>query len=97
VLLEDANIITKGGSQGIHCFGLKKDRLCFVLKVLNGSEDVWPNIVASILEQIGYTNKQIIRTLGDLKTSIIRNDAGVEVGMGIERFSFIKSRENTRK
>lgn len=97
VLLEDANIVAKGGAQGVYCFGLKKERLGFALKVLNGSEDVWPNIVASILEQIGYTNKLTIRRLRELKPSIIRNDAGVEVGTVIERFSLTELQEITGK
>lgn len=86
-LLQDANIIAKGGAQGVYCFGLKKERLGFALKVLNGSEEVWPNIVAAILEQIGYDNKETITRLRELKPSVVRNDAGAEVGTVIEKFS----------
>ncbi len=87
LLLQDENIVAKGGAQGVYCFGLKNERLGFALKVLNGSEDVWPNIVASILEQIGYKNKETITRLRDLKPSIIKNDAGAEVGRVYERFN----------
>lgn len=80
VLLRDANIMAKGGAQGVYCFGLKKERIAFSLKVLSGSEDVWPNILASILEQIGYENKQTISELKSLRANIIKNDAGIEVG-----------------
>lgn len=59
-LLEDSNIVAQGGAQGVYCFGLKKERLGFALKVANGSEDVWPNIIASILEQINLTAIQLI-------------------------------------
>ncbi|MUK88230.1 asparaginase [Ornithinibacillus sp. L9] len=86
-LLQDQNIVAKGGAQGVYCFGLKKERMGFALKVLNGSEDVWPVIVASILEQIGYKNKETIARLRALKPSIITNDAGVEVGKVHEKFS----------
>jgi L-asparaginase II len=86
VLLEDPNIIAKGGAQGVYCFGLKKERTGFALKVLNGSEDVWPVIVAGILEQIGYQNKQTIARLRALKPSIVKNDAGAEVGRINEKF-----------
>ncbi|WP_438824547.1 asparaginase [Bacillus sp. JJ1521] len=79
-LLEDYNIVAKGGAQGVYCFGLKKEGLGFALKVANGSEDNWPVIVATILEQIGYSNKQTITRLRDLKPSVIKNDAGLEVG-----------------
>jgi L-asparaginase II len=87
ILLKDKNIIAKGGAQGVYCFGLKNERLGFALKVLNGSEDVWPNIVASILEQMNYNNKETITRLRALRPSIMRNDAGVEVGYINERFS----------
>lgn len=86
VLLQDQNIVAKGGAQGVYCFGLKKERTGFALKVLNGSEDVWPVIVAGILEQIGYENKQTIASLRALKPSIIRNDAGADVGKINEKF-----------
>lgn len=97
ILLQDANIVAKGGAQGVYCFGLKKERLGFALKVLNGSEDVWPNVVASILEQINYENKETIENLRKLKPSIVRNDAGVEVGKVNEKFSLIASKNFFRK
>lgn len=80
VLLRDSNIVAKGGAQGVYCFGLKKERMAFALKVLSGSEDVWPNILASILEQIAYENKATIAALKELRTSAIKNDAGTKVG-----------------
>lgn len=79
-MLQDPNIVAKGGAQGVYCFGLKKERLGFALKVLNGSEEVWPVIVASILEQINYNNKETIARIRELKQPIVKNDAGVEVG-----------------
>ncbi|MFD2444816.1 asparaginase [Bacillus sp. CGMCC 1.16607] len=91
VLLQDQNIVAKGGAQGVYCFGLKEERIAFALKVLTGSEDVWPVIVASILEQIGYKNKKTIASLRALKPSIIKNDAGVEVGNINEKFLLIKA------
>ncbi|MEH7178323.1 asparaginase [Neobacillus vireti] len=96
ILLQDTNIVAKGGAQGVYCFGLKNEKLGFALKVLNGSEDVWPNIVASILEQIDYSNKETIRRLRELKPSIVRNDSGVVVGTVNETFLLIKSLECAR-
>ena len=80
VLLMDDNIVAKGGAQGVYCFGLKNERIAFALKVLSGSEDVWPNVLASILEQINYKNKQTIATLRALRPSVVKNDAGLIVG-----------------
>ncbi|MBO0958828.1 asparaginase [Neobacillus sp. MM2021_6] len=90
ILLQDSNIIAKGGAQGVYCFGLKNEKLGFALKVLNGSEDVWPSIVASILEQINYHNKETITRLRELKPSIIKNDAGNQVGAIKETFLLIQ-------
>lgn len=86
-LLEDPNIVAKGGAQGVYCFGLKKERIGFALKVLTGSEDVWPAVVASILEQINYENRETIAKLRALKPSIVKNDAGLVVGEMKEKFT----------
>jgi len=86
-LLRDENIVAKGGAQGVYCFGLKKERIGFVLKILTGSEDVWPNVLASILEQIGYNNQQTISSLRKIRPAIIKNDAGIIVGEVKEKFS----------
>lgn len=91
-LLQDQNIVAKGGAQGVYCFGLKNERYGFALKVLNGSEDVWPTIVASILEQIDYDNKDTIARLRDLKPSVVRNDSGEVVGEIMEKFSLVPVR-----
>ncbi|MFT4416634.1 asparaginase [Fredinandcohnia humi] len=96
-LLHDQNIVAKGGAQGVYCLGLKKEKLGFALKVLDGSEDVWPIVVAAILEQIGYTNKETITSLRALKPSIIKNDGGHEVGAVYERFSITEPSINSRK
>ncbi|MEN1938531.1 asparaginase [Paenibacillus sp. 102] len=90
VLLEDPNIVAKGGAKGVYCFGLKEEKLSFALKVLDGSEDVWPNIVASILEQIHYANKETIARLRALRPTIMKSDGGIEVGTVHEVFTLHK-------
>ncbi|MCM3238578.1 asparaginase [Heyndrickxia oleronia] len=87
ILLQDPNIVAKGGAQGVYGFGLKNERIGFALKVINGSEEVWPNIVASILEQIDYKNKETIHKLRMLKPSSVKNDSGIEVGTIKETFT----------
>lgn len=79
-LLLDPNIVAKGGAKGVYCFGLKKERTAFALKVLDGSEDEWPLIVASILEQIGYDNRETIGRMYELAPIDIRNDNKLVVG-----------------
>ena len=80
LLLMDKNIVAKGGAKGVYCFGLKKERLGFAIKVIDGSEEEWPLIVASILEQINYENKETINRLKSVFPSIIVNDNDKEVG-----------------
>lgn len=80
VLLRDANIIAKGGAKGVYGFALKKERIAFALKVLDGSEEEWPLIVASILEQLQYANRTTIEELYRISQVTIRNDANVTVG-----------------
>ena len=80
VLLTDPNIVAKGGAKGVYCFALKRERMGFALKVLDGSELVWPNIIASILEQIGYENQETIERLYALSPKEIKNDNDAVVG-----------------
>lgn len=79
-LLKDPNIVAKGGAKGVYCFGLRKERLGIALKVMDGSDEEWPLIIVSILEQIGYDNQDTIDRLNQLAPRTIRNDAGLEVG-----------------
>ena len=79
-LLKDPNMVAKGGAQGVYCFALRKEGLSFALKIMNGSESPWPNVIASILEQILYPNQETIERIKALSPAVVRNDAGVEVG-----------------
>lgn len=80
VLLEDSNIVAKGGFKGVFGFALKKERLGITFKVLDGSEEEWAYIAQSILEQIGYSNLKTIERLAEVYPPDIRNDAGKVVG-----------------
>lgn len=80
-LLKDPNIVAKGGAKGLYAFSLRQERLAFALKVLDGSEDEWPLIAASILEQIGYSNQATIDEMYRLAPKEIRNDNRLVVGL----------------
>lgn len=80
-LLMDPNIVAKGGAKGVYCFGLRKERRAFALKVLDGSEDEWPLIIASILKQIGYDNKETIERMYRLAPPETYNDNRKLVGV----------------
>lgn len=79
-LLADDNIVAKGGAKGVYGFGLRKERTAFALKVMDGSEEKWPMIVASILEQIGYDRTETIDRLYRLCPKQLTNGAGTVVG-----------------
>ncbi|WP_082083552.1 asparaginase [Paenibacillus beijingensis] len=90
-LLMDPNIVAKGGAKGVYCFGLKKERLAFALKVIDGSEDEWPIIVASILEQIGYDNPETIARMYKLAPLDIKNDNQKVIGRNEPVFTLQQS------
>lgn len=79
-LLRDPNIVAKGGAKGVYCFSLIKERIAFALKVIDGSETPWPITVASILEQIGYSNQATIDRLYTVVPKEIKNDNRIVVG-----------------
>lgn len=79
-LLEDSNIVAKGGAKGVYAFGLKKERMAFALKVIDGAEPPWATIVASVLEQIGYDNQATIDRMYALTPKEIVNDNQAVVG-----------------
>ncbi|MBO0600610.1 asparaginase [Sporosarcina sp. E16_3] len=80
VLLEDKNIIAKGGAQGVYCLALKKERISIAIKVLSGSELVWPVLVAELLEKLNYSNKETIFRLLAIRPKAIINDNGKPIG-----------------
>lgn len=79
-LLKDPNIVAKGGAQGVYCLSLRKEKISIALKVLSGSELVWPVLVAEILEKINYDNKETIARLRDIRSDDILNDDGDPIG-----------------
>lgn len=79
-LLKDPNLTAKGGAKGVYGIGLRKERIGISLKVSDGSEQVWPSIIASILESLGYSNQNTIDSLYELVPNQIINDNGLVVG-----------------
>lgn len=79
-LLQDRNIVAKGGAKGVYCLGLKEERLGVALKIEDGSEESWPLIVAAILEQINYKNPETIERMHQLATCSVYNDNHEIVG-----------------
>ncbi|MBO1001874.1 asparaginase [Pseudogracilibacillus auburnensis] len=80
VLLKDSNIIAKGGAQGVYCLALRKEKISIALKVLSGTELIWPLLIAEILKKIDYRNEETISNLLQLRSENIVNDDGKMVG-----------------
>lgn len=79
-LLKDDNIIAKGGAQGVYCLALRKEKISIALKVLSGSELIWPLLVAELLKELHYNNTDTIDRLLDIRSHTIQNDNGRVVG-----------------
>ncbi|WP_334076064.1 MULTISPECIES: asparaginase [Paenibacillus] len=81
LLLQDPNLVAKGGFKGVYAFGLRKERLGVAFKIMDGSEEEWGLIALAILEQLDYENKDTLERLRRAFTPVIRNDEGTEVGV----------------
>lgn len=79
-LLQDSNIVAKGGAQGVYCLSLKKEKISIALKVLSGTELLWPLLVAEILKKLNYENEETIQRLLDIRSKDIFNDNGKVIG-----------------
>jgi len=86
IMLQDDNIIAKGGFKGVYCFGLRRERIGIAFKVLDGSEEEWGLIVQSILRQIGYSNSALLEQLSAAFSGDIYNDGGTRVGQAKTEF-----------
>lgn len=77
---EDANIIAKGGANGVYGLGLKRERIGISVKAADGCEDIWPFVLAAALRSIGYENQDTLAMLDGLHGAELRNDNGLVVG-----------------
>ena len=80
LLNEDPNIIAKGGAQGVYAFGLKKERLGVSIKNEDGNEWTWPIIIAEILRQLAYSNREVVEKLERHTQKDIFNDNNIKIG-----------------
>lgn len=76
----DPNIVAKGGANGAYGFGLKKQRLGVAFKLADGTEDVWPMIVAAVLKGLGCLTAATEERLDTLHPQYITNDNDTIVG-----------------
>lgn len=80
VMMEDKNIVAKGGFKGIFGFALREERLGFAVKIGDGADEECAYVVQSILKQIGYKQTATIERLEEAFPADIHNDQGEVVG-----------------
>lgn len=80
IINEDENIVAKSGAKGVYGIGLKKQGLGIALKVEDGTEDSWALIIAEILKQLNYDNRQTVEKLEKLSATVLINDNNMQVG-----------------
>ncbi len=76
----DSNIVAKGGAMGVYGFALKKERLGISFKMDDGTEQSWGVVLAEILRQLNYDNKDTIDMLEKLGNKYTINDNKTIVG-----------------
>lgn len=80
VLNMDANIIAKGGSNGVYGFGLKKQRFGVSFKLADGTESSWPAIVLQVLRDLDALDPEEEKRLMALHPYEIYNDNNLLAG-----------------
>ena len=76
----DRNLIGKGGAMGVYGVALKEEGLGISLKLADGTESMWPFLLAGIFREIGYSKQETQDMLLGFNNGIIKNDNGIIVG-----------------
>lgn len=63
-LNQSLNLVAKGGASGVYAFGLKKERLGVMIKLIDGTETSWQVLVRELLKELSPVNSaETIATL----------------------------------
>lgn len=95
LLNEDPNIIAKDGARGVYAIGLRRERLGIAFKVGDGSEQNLGVVVAHILRELHYENRETIEKIEAMEPGILINDNGRDVGRICSEFSLELGRDDT--
>lgn len=77
---EDPNIVAKDGARGVYALGLREERLGIAFKIKDGTQDNLGVVLARILRELDYRNKQTIARIEALEPGILTNDNNCAVG-----------------
>lgn len=76
----DANLVAKGGAEGVYAIGMKEQRLGIAFKCEDGTEVTWPLLINEIFAQIGYHNEDGRQRMLKLAKPWVINDNDTIVG-----------------
>ncbi|WP_078555587.1 asparaginase [Bacillus alkalicellulosilyticus] len=79
-LLEDKNIFAKAGAEGVVCLALKAEKLGLAFKIFSGTELILPSLIAKVLEELDYQNKETIEKLYQLHKNPVYNSKNTQAG-----------------
>lgn len=80
LLNSDPDIVAKGGANGAYGFGVKSMGVGVAIKLADGTNGVWPLIIAAALRRLGYANADTLAMLDRLCPGTIVNDNGDAAG-----------------
>lgn len=74
------DIIAKAGAFGVHAFGINSSRIGGLVKISDGNDSKSAFCTMSVLEQLGYNDKDLLSSLHTILPSEIYNDNQFLVG-----------------
>ncbi len=74
LLNSDPDIVSKGGANGLYGIGIKSLGIGIAIKMADGTNGVWPMVIAEIFRQLGYENDAALAVLDRLCPAVAVND-----------------------
>ena len=83
-------IVAKSGANGLYAMGLKDMGIGISIKLVDGTNSVWPMIIAGVLRHIGYDNEYTYEVLDKLCPAEVYKNNGDIAGTKRNVFELIK-------
>lgn len=90
LLNSDPDIVSKGGANGCYGIGIKSLGIGISIKLADGTNGVWPMVIAEVFRQLGYENPAVLDVLDSLCPSVAVNDNGSPCGLKKPVFSLAR-------
>ena len=81
LLNADLDIVAKGGANGLYGIGIKSLGIGISVKLADGTNGVWPMVIAEVFRQLGYENGAALEVLDRLCPAELVNDNGSPCGL----------------